>query len=504
MAASEPLLVVSGLWKSYTATVLHDVHFELRSGEVHALVGENGAGKSTLSRIISGRTLPDRGAMLLRGRPYAPANPRAAEREGVCMVMQELNLIGNLSVAENVFLNRMPHRFGWINYAHMHRETHRIMAEVGLDAIDPAQPVRTLGVGQQQLVEIAAGISRRCDILILDEPTAALTDAETECLFAQIARLKAAGTGIIYISHRMEEIRRIADRITVLRDGRLVSTDAAKEITLDAVVARMVGRDLGAEDRPRTRQRGPLALHVCGLRRGDVVRDVSFEAYRGEILGFAGLMGSGRTETMRLIFGADPGDGGDIFLHGGDTHVKIRSPKDAVRRGLGFVTENRQAEGLLLTLPIGANISLTRMGHVAGAGWIRPAAEQRAADGLIAALRIHCRSAAQPVGQLSGGNQQKVVLAKWLFRDCDILICDEPTRGIDVGARREIYRLLDDLASQGKAVLVVSSDLPELLTLCDRIAVLSTGRLAAVFDRGAWSEDAIMKAALSGHVAVPS
>ena len=501
MPDRDSLLSISGLWKSYSAVVLHDVHFDLRAGEVHALIGENGAGKSTLSRIISGRTQSDHGAMRLKGQPYNPTSPRDAEAHGVLMVMQELNLVGTLSVAENIFLNRMPRRFGWIDYGRMNRDARQIMAQLGLGNIDPARAVASLGVGQQQLVEIAAALARRCEVLILDEPTAALTDAETELLFAQIVRLKARGVGIIYISHRLEEIQRIADRITVLRDGHVIATRPAREIGMDEIVRLMVGRDLDSSARRRQRSRGELALRVCGLRRGAAVQDVSFEAYRGEILGFAGLMGSGRTETMRLLFGADRPDSGAIFLHGSTAPARIRSPRDAVRQGVALLTEDRKAEGLLLPLPIRPNTSLTHLGPlVKRGGWISAAAERAVAERLVRALGVRCTSAEQRASELSGGNQQKVVLAKWLYRDCDILICDEPTRGIDVGAKFEIYQLLDDLASKGKALLVVSSDLLELMALCDRIAVLSAGRLVTILNRDEWSQDRIMQAALSGHV----
>ncbi|MBL8792998.1 MAG: sugar ABC transporter ATP-binding protein [Planctomycetia bacterium] len=505
MSADGSLLAVSGLSKSYTVPVLRDVHFDLLPGEVHALVGENGAGKSTLCRIITGRVRPDAGHVTLRGKLFAPPNPRVAEDAGVRMVMQELNLIGNLSIAENIFLNRLPGRWGWIDYRRLHDDARRVMSLVGLDRYEPARLVHTLGVGHRQLVEIAAALSRRCAVLILDEPTAALSDTETDLLFRQLDDLRAAGTGIIYISHRMEEMQRIADRITVLRDGCMVATHPARAVAIADIVRQMVGRDLDAVARSQERQRGGLALRVNGLTRGQAVRDVSFEAYRGEILGFAGLMGAGRTETMRLIFGADPLDRGDLYLHGAGTPTRIRSPRDAVRHGIALLTEDRKAEGLLLPLPIRANIGLARMPALSsGRTWLNAEKERENTAHFVRDLSVNCRSTEQPVGQLSGGNQQKVVLAKWLFRDCEILIFDEPTRGIDVGAKFEIYRLLEDLAGRGKAVLVVSSDLKELLTICDRIAVLSLGRLAATFERGQWSEHTILQAALSGHASTPS
>ncbi len=470
----ESLLSATRVCKSYgPVRVLTDVDFELRRGEVHALVGENGAGKSTLSRIIAGLTSADAGSLSLRGQPYLPRDRRHAEQHGVRMVMQELNLIGNLTVAESLFVDCLPHRWGWIDYATLHRRAHVALARVGLAELNPTRPVRTLGVGQQQLIEIAAGLARRCDVLILDEPTAALTDPEVERLFAQVAALKAAGTGILYISHRMEEIRRLADRVSVLRDGRLVATRPVAAITLEEIVRLMVGRELAQGAERVARHPGALALQVTGLRCDPAVREVSFDARRGEILGFAGLMGSGRTETMRAVFGADRPQAGEVRLHGGDAPASIRSPRDAVRQGLALLTENRKEQGLLLPLAVRANVTLPSLPRFSAlGGWLRRRPEAREASKWVATL---------------------------LLRDCAVLIFDEPTRGIDVGAKFEIYRLLDDLAAKGKAIIVVSSDLPELMAVCDRIAVMSAGRLAATFARGEWTEEKIMSAALSGH-----
>lgn len=508
MNESEELLTISGLSKSYLAGLspaLSGVSFTLRAGEVHALVGENGAGKSTLARIISGLVKPEAGEMRLKGRPFAPANKVEAERRGARLVMQELNLIGHLSIAENIFLDRMPHRFGVINYRQLHGAARTVMAQVGLGEVDPARPVSSLGIGGRQLVEIAAGLSRRCELLILDEPTAALTEAETELLFVRIEKLKAEGAGIIYISHRLEEIQRIADRITVLRDGQMIATHRADEISIAEIVRLMVGRELGQDLARHNRQPGETALRVSGLHRGEAVRDVSFEVRRGEILGFAGLMGSGRTETMRAIFGADRRDAGDIYLHGARTPARISTPRDAVRQGSALLTEDRKEQGLLLSLPIRVNVTLARLRDLLRpGGLIRSAAEKSVAERFAGAVSVRCSSTEQTVAELSGGNQQKVVLAKWLYRDCEVLICDEPTRGIDVGAKFEIYQLLAGLAARGKAIIVVSSDLKELFALCDRIAVMSAGRLAATFSRDEWSQDKIMAAALSGYAATRS
>ncbi len=494
------ILTATGLWKSYSSVVLEDVRLDLRAGEVHALVGENGAGKSTLSRIIAGLVKPDRGRMEVYGTPYAPRSKAEAEHLGVRMVLQELNLVGTLTVAESIFIDQLPNRLGWIDYRKLNNQARAAMAQVGLSGLDPQRLINTLGIGQRQLIEIAAGLSRRCRILILDEPTAALTSTEIELLFTQIARLKALGVGIIYISHRMEEIQRIADRITILRDGKVVATQPAREISLNEIVRLMVGRELPEITSRPTTAAGPVRLRVEGLTRRPWIEQVSFEVRAGEILGFAGLMGSGRTETLRAIFGADPRDAGDIFLHDSPTPARIHSPRDAVRQGIALLTEDRKEQGILLPLAIRCNISLPSLPQVSGfGGWIRSQAENLAAGEWIRNLGVKCHSAEQQAVELSGGNQQKVVIAKWLRRDCDVLLFDEPTRGIDVGAKFEIYELLAQLAGQGRAIVMVSSDLKELLAVCDRIAVMSAGRLAATFKCGDWSQDRIMAAALSGY-----
>lgn len=495
----EKLLTISGVWKTYAEVVLSDVHFDLHPGEVHALVGENGAGKSTLARIIAGLTKPDAGTMYLKGLPFTPETKAEAERCGVRIVLQELNLVDTLTIAENIFIDRMPHRFGWIDYDRLNRDAKEMMNRVGLANVAPTDRVQSLGVGQRQLVEIAAGLSRRCNVLVLDEPTAALTDAEVNLLFIQLEKLKASRVGLIYISHRLEEVQRIADRITVLRDGKLVSTDHVSQLTIQEIVRRMVGRELEPTRSRRERRAGDVALRISGLSSGQAVRDVSFEVHRREILGFAGLMGSGRTETMRALFGADRAEAGHIYLHGSDAPIPIRSPSDAVKHGIALLTEDRKEQGLLPPLSIRANITLTRLRDLTRwGGWLRSAAERLVAAHFIKILSLRCSSTEQPVAELSGGNQQKVVIAKWIYRNCDVLIFDEPTRGIDVAAKFEVYRLMEDLADEGKAIILVSSDLKELITRCDRIAVMSAGHLVATFKRDEWSQDKIIMAALGG------
>jgi len=517
---SKTIFRACGINKSFPGVqALSAVDFDLRAGEVHALVGENGAGKSTLTSIISGVEKADSGRMEFSGQPYQPNGRADAEAHGIRMVMQELHLISNLSVAENIFIEKLPNRFGFIDYDKINGAAREIMEEVGLGDVDPDVPVRLLGVGQQQMVEIAAGLSRRCRILALDEPTASLTDREIELLFAQIRKLKAEGVGIIYISHRIEEVTRIADRITVLRDGKVISTNPTSELGVSDIIRMMVGRDLEHEHLRGSRKAGSrhdlkagqVALRIAGLTRGRKVRDVSFEVRRGEILGVAGLMGSGRTETMRAVFGADRPDSGKIYLYGvgprqsqsgASEPLEIRTPCDAVRNGIAFLTEDRKEQGLLSGLAVRVNISLTRLRDVSRFGWMDIVEERSVADRYIAALGIRCSSNEQIVGELSGGNQQKVVIAKWLYRDCDVLIFDEPTRGIDVGAKFEIYHMLTELADKGKAIVFVSSDIKELMALCDRIMVMSAGRVAATFDRGEWSQEKIMAAAFSQYVGV--
>jgi len=496
-----PVLTIRGIGKSYATAVLEGIDLDLIPGEVHALVGENGAGKSTLSRILAGLTPPDSGTLQLDGQPYAPATKRDAEVAGIHLVMQELNLIRTLSVAENIFLDQLPHRAGWIRYPQLNRNASEILARIGLAHLDPRTPVEQLGVGHQQMVEIASRLWRPCRLLILDEPTAALTDPEVASLFEQVRRFQSQGVAVLYISHRLEEIRQIADRISVLRDGRLVATRPVAELPIEDVVRLMVGRELGDANFTAGRTRGPVALSVRNLGAGDRVRDISFDAHRGEILGLSGLMGSGRTETVRAIFGADPLKSGKVFLHGSSQPARIRSPRDAVHLGIALLTEDRKGQGLFLSLAVRENLTINSLPSFAGlGGWISRVRESESVRGWIQKLQVRCGSQEQGIAQLSGGNQQKVIVARWLLRDCDILIFDEPTRGVDVGARFEIYQLLADLAAQGKAIIVVSSDLPELMMICDRIAVLSNGRLAADFPRGEWSQDKIMTAALSGYL----
>ena len=494
------LLSLRGICKSYAAPVLTDVDFDLHSGQVHALVGANGAGKSTLSRIVSGLTPGDGGAMTLGGQPYAPGGKAEAEAAGVQMVMQELNLVPTLTVAENIHMGHLPSRFGWVRRSVMNAQAREALTAAGLGDVDPSAPVSTLGVGQQQMVEIAATLRRSCRVLILDEPTAALTDPQIDLLFEQIAMLKQRGVGIIYISHRMDEIFRIADRITILRDGRVITAQPTGELTMDVIIRHMAGRDPVEATDMGQRTPGAVKLRVDRLSRGKAVRDVSFELRGGEIVGLAGLVGSGRTETLRAIIGADRPDAGSVYRNESPTPVKIRQPRDAVRAGIAMIPEDRKQDGLLLSQPVRANTTLATMGAVSTAGWIRRGDERRAASRFNDIVELRGAGIEQNADELSGGNQQKVVIARWLMRDSEVMLFDEPTRGIDVAAKWTVYRELADLAGRGKAVLVVSSDLRELMAICDRMLVMSAGRIAGEFTRGQWTYDDIMAAAFSNYL----
>ncbi|MBI2497457.1 MAG: sugar ABC transporter ATP-binding protein [Opitutae bacterium] len=502
LASAAEILSVSGIGKTYTEPVLAGVDLTLHAGEVLAVTGENGAGKSTLSKIIAGLVTPTAGRMRFLGADYQPSSRTEAEKLGVRMVMQELNLVPTLSVAENLFLQQLPNRAGWISKKRLHEQARPVMAQVGLGEIHPGTPVGQLGIGHQQMVEIARNLIGSCRVLILDEPTATLTAHEVELLFTQIERLKRQGVALVYISHRLEELARVAERVAVLRDGNLVRVGAMKDFTSAEIVRLMVGRDVGEHLDFGSRPSGETLLRVAGLGRGRAVQDVSFEVKGGEILGVAGLIGAGRTELLRLIYGADRADRGEIWLGSPLEPVRITSPVDAVRAGVALITEDRKGEGLLLPHPVAANVALGNMAAITRRSpfgrWISAGAEHGLAARHIAALRVRCTGPAQPVGELSGGNQQKVVIARWLERDRPVMLFDEPTRGIDVGAKFEIYQLLGELARRGKAQVIVSSDLRELMLVCDRIAVMSVGRLVKIFERGAWSRDALLAAAFSG------
>ncbi|KRA53124.1 D-ribose transporter ATP-binding protein [Devosia sp. Root635] len=483
-----------GIDKSFPGVrALSQARFELKAGEVHALMGENGAGKSTLMKILSGVYSRDAGSIRLNGQPVDIVSPRQAQDMGIGIIHQELALMRDLTAAQNIFIGREPRRFGLLDEGALNRAAQAIFDSMNL-RLSPTVLVESLTIAKQQMVEIAKALSYRSRVLIMDEPTAALNDAEIAELFTIINRLKAEGVGIVYISHKMDEIKRISDRVTVMRDGEYVGTVPAADTPIETIISMMVGRTLTNEalDIPNTAA-NPVALDVRGLNRGREIRDVSFSVRKGEILGLAGLMGAGRTEVARAIFGADPRDSGDIWVNG--SRVGISSPTDAVRAGIGYLSEDRKHFGLATGLDVRNNIALASLERFVGPGGvINDGAMHETAEKYIRQLTIKTPSDTQEARLLSGGNQQKVVIAKWLLRDCDILIFDEPTRGIDVGAKAEIYKLLNALAEQGRAIIVISSELPEILRLSHRIAVMCEGRLTGTLPGGT-SQEEIMRLA---------
>ncbi|MGH9822701.1 MAG: xylose ABC transporter ATP-binding protein [Blastocatellia bacterium] len=484
---------------------LDGVSFDLRAGEIHSLVGENGAGKSTLMKILGG-VYPYGtygGQVLIDGATRRFQNVRESERAGIAVIFQELSLVKDLTIGENIFLGREPRRFGVIRWEELYGNARRILDELRLD-LDPHTTVSQLGIGQQQLVEIAKALSQQARILVLDEPTAALTDAEVDILFSILQSLRKRGVGMVYISHKLDEVFRLSDRVTVLRDGRTIETDSADSLSKSRVISLMVGREVGDVFPVSEHKRGDVvfeARHIKAedpLARGKYsVDDVSFGVRRGEVLGIAGLMGAGRSELLMTIFGAYPGrTGGQVFVDG--KAVSLKRPSDAIEHGIGFVTEDRKRFGLVLDQTILNNITLASLKKVSGRFVTNMNAETAAASRLAADLRIKAPSVFSLAGTLSGGNQQKIVIAKWLLTHPRVLFLDEPTRGIDVGAKQEIYAQINRLASAGLAIVVVSSELPEVLGLADRILVLHQGRVTGEFDRADATPERVMACA-TGH-----
>lgn len=497
-----PRLQIRGLHKAFGVnSVLRGIDLTLAAGEIHALVGGNGAGKSTLSKIVAGLETADAGELLIDGQAHRPASRQAAQAAGVVMVLQELSVLPTLSVAENLFLADLPSRRGLLDGRRLRVEARAALARVGLEQLDPDLPAGRLGVGHQQLIEIAAGLAKRCRILILDEPTAALSGAEIDPFFKLLRRLRAEGTSILYISHRLEELSAIADRVSVLRDGRMVATRPIQETSREQLIQLMAGHAVARPSARAGRAAGKPVLRVRGLCVGRAVANVSLEVGRGEIVGLGGLVGAGRTELLRAVFGADRPDAGDVFL--GEESVPFRpgSTHEAVRCGLAFVPEDRKHHGIFAPLPVRSNASVVRLptGRVLP-GWVDAAAERTGMTALLERLGVRYAGLEQPIGQLSGGNQQKVVIGRWLPRNVRLWLLDEPTRGVDVAARQGIYELLRSLTAGDDApgVLVASSDYEELALLCDRVLVMSNGRLTGEFSRETLSPEAFMAAAFAG------
>ncbi len=486
---NENILELREVSKIYPGVKAMDrVSLSFRPGEIHAVVGENGAGKSTMIKTLTGAINPSSGVILLDGQEHSSFTPNEAMRLGIGAIYQEFNLVPFLSVAENIFFGREPMRGPFVDYGEMNRRTEELSRRMEID-LDPKAQVKHLGVAYQQIVEILKAVSQNARILIMDEPTAPLTSGEIHALFRIIQTLKASGVTIIYISHRLEEIFEICDRVSVMRDGCHVFTKNIADTDLRSIIGAMVGRELGADYPKKPVPAGETVLAVRNLSTS-VISDISFTLRRGEILGLGGLVGAGRTETARAIFGADPKKSGEILVNG--KPVEIRSPRDAISQRIGLITEDRKIQGLILGMRIDENISYTVLDRESVGGFVRGGAVGRLCRRLMDELRIKAYSPAQRVRTLSGGNQQKVVLAKWLARDCDVLIFDEPTRGIDVGAKREIYQLMQSLVENGKAIIMISSEMPELIGMSDRILVMCEGRITGELGREKFSQDSIL------------
>jgi ribose transport system ATP-binding protein len=488
------LVEMEGIDKSFPGVqALADARFELRSGEVHALVGENGAGKSTLMKVLTGIYSKDAGAIRYKGQPVEIPDPRAGRELGISMIHQELILAPHLTVAQNIYMGREPRgRLGFtVDDGRQVEQTAELIERLHL-RLDPTAKVMSLKVAQQQMVEIAKALSFDASVLIMDEPTAALTTTEIQELFRIIRALRSQGVGIVHISHRLEELRQISDRVTVMRDGRHVATVETQAVTIDEIISMMVGRTI-YEEAPHIPEHAEqeVVLEVRGLTRGRAVRDVSFQLRRGEILGVAGLVGAGRTELARLIFGADPLDSGEIIVRG--RPVRIGSPADAVQLGISYLSEDRKRHGLALGLDVETNVAMASLRRfVKSLGRIDTKLTREAATRRVEELDIKTPSVSQKTRNLSGGTQQKVVLGKWLTAETEILIFDEPTRGIDVGAKQEIYHLLNELAAQGKSIIMISSELPEVLRMSHRIIVMCEGRLTGELTAGEADQEKIM------------
>jgi len=494
MSTTAATLRLTGIKKSFGATrALRGVSLEIAPGEVHALIGENGAGKSTLMKVLSGAHTADEGTMDLGGRPYLPDGPHDARLKGVAMIYQELNLALHLSAQENILLGAETSALGWIDQSASRARARAALAQLGHENLDLDRPAGWFSIAEQQIIEIARALLTKPQVLIMDEPTSSLTQADTERLFATILRLRAQGVSIIYISHFLEECRRIADRYTVLKDGETVGTGAMRDATLDQIVTLMTGREV-KDLYPRTAHAaGDVVLEVKSAASAPRLRQASLQVRAGEIFGLAGLIGAGRTDLLRTIFALDELEAGEVCVVGAPAGTA--TPRLRWTQGIGFLSENRKEEGLMLTQSIADNITLTKQETFGRFGWISGGRQRATAQRWVDELRVKCRDSAQPIGQLSGGNQQKVALARLLEHPARIFLLDEPTRGIDVGSKAQIYEIIGTLAAAGKAVVIISSYLPELLGLCDTIGVMCRGELCAVRPRPEWSETEIMRVA---------
>ena len=493
MTMGETILKMQGIQKYFSGVhALKGVNFELKAGEVHALMGENGAGKSTLIKVLCGIHKNDGGTIEYFGEQVSFHNIAESQAAGISVIHQELNMMNHLTVAQNMFIGREMMSHGFINDKKMEEQAKLLFDKMGV-RIDPSIKLGELTVGKQQMVEIAKAVSRDCKLLVLDEPTAALTQPEVEELFKIMRDLQAKGIGMIYISHRMDEINRISDRVTVMRDGEYVGTVNTADVTKDDIVKMMVGRVIMGDKKPCSAvpADAPVILEVKHLNAGKMVKDVSFTLRRGEILGFAGLMGAGRTEVARALYGADLRQSGEIYLNG--ESVNIKTPKQAVEHGICYLSEDRKRYGLMLAKSVSENSAIASIDKFIKGGWIDDKEIARVSAETNALLRTKTPSMDQLLKNLSGGNQQKVIIARWLIKDCDIFIFDEPTRGIDVGAKSEMYALMEDLAAKGKSVIMISSELAEIQRLSDRVIVMCEGRITGELDIADATQEEIMK-----------
>lgn len=492
------IVEMKGIQKSFLKVhVLKGIDFDLKKGEIHALMGENGAGKSTMMKILTGMYKADEGDILFKGKNTAFSGAKDAEQNGVAVIHQELSLIPHLTVAENMFLGKelTYGKTGWLRTKEMERKTTDFLNTLGI-TLSPRKRTGDLSIGLQQMIEIARAVAANTEVLIMDEPTAALTDQEIETLFQVMNKLREQGVAIVYISHRMEEVFRMSDRVTVLRDGKSIGTKLTTETNFEEIVSMMVGRELGERFPERTAQIGEERLRVEGLSLEETFKDVSFSVKKGEIVGIAGLMGAGRTEIVETLFGARRKATGNIWIDG--EKVTIHRPDQAIKTGMALITEDRKEKGLLLQTSVKENISLTQLKRLATKGWILRRKESEQADKMIQKLSIRTAGSHQQVKYLSGGNQQKVVFAKWLGVQPKVLLLDEPTRGVDVGAKKEIYTIMNELTEQGVSIVMVSSELPEVLGMSDRILVLREGKVTGEFYKEDATQEKIMEAATGG------
>ena len=493
------ILSIHNINKTYPGvTALDNVSMTVSRGEVHALLGENGAGKSTLIKVLSGAIKPDSGEIIFDGKKLSDTSPKSRQEAGIGVIYQEFNLVPALTVADNIFLGAEIRKGIVVNRREQNKRTSELLQSLKID-IDPKIEVRRLSVAYQQVVEIAKAVAKNVKLLIMDEPSAPLTTQEVEAMFALVRRLQASGVTIIYISHRMDELFEIADRVTVMRDGKYISTRITAETNIDELVQLEVGRQLSDTYPQRSKTpelSAPPALEARNICQGGFLKCISFQLRKGEILGVSGLVGAGRTELARVLFGADRINSGEIIIHG--NQVKIKKPQDAIKQGISLIPEDRKRQGLLLEMNVGENISLANIKKLSSRFVVNRQNEQDIIKRHIESLRIKTPSRKQKTLHLSGGNQQKVVLAKWLATDSDILLFDEPTRGIDVGAKQEIYRLIIDLADAGASILLISSDMPEVLGLSDRIMVMRDGAIAGILERGEATQSLILTLAAGG------